>query len=244
MVPVPERATLIGEPDALLATVRVPVSFAALLGSKFTVYVSDCPGVKTTLVEEPLRLNPVPATATLEMLAFVFPVFFTITCFEFADPTDALPKLTLVGLAISCTAAVSPVPVRSIGIEESVALLFTVIAPDTLLAAVGLNAAVKLALAPGANVIGTDSPETLTVETEGASAETVTVAVPEFARRIVWLDSVPTTTFPKVIDDGVAVSADEGVVVAVPLRSTTKDESDALLAIETLPERAPAAVGL
>lgn len=132
----------------------------------------------------------------------------------------------------------------SIGIEESVALLLTVIAPDTLLAAVGLNAAVKFVLAPGAKVIGTASPETLTVETEVANAETVTVAVPEFVNRMVWLDSVPTTTFPNVIDDGVAVSADEGAVVAVPLRSTTRDGSDALLAIETLPERVPAALGL
>jgi hypothetical protein len=132
----------------------------------------------------------------------------------------------------------------SIGIEESVALLLTVIAPETLLAAVGLNAAVKFTVAPGASVRGTVIPEILTVETEGAKLETVTLAVPEFPRRIVWLDSVPTTTFPKVMDEGVAVNADDAVVVAVPLRSTTKDESDALLAIEILPESVPAAVGL
>ena len=178
------------------------------------------------------------------MLAFVFPVFFTTTCFEFDEPTVALPKLTLVGLAVSCTTAFSPAPVMSIAIEGSVALLFTVIAPETLLAAVGLNAAVKLAVAPGASVRGTEIPETLTVETEGAKVETVTLAVPEFAKRIVWLDSVPTTTFPKVMDEGVAVSADAGEVVAVPLRSTTKEESAALLAIETLPDRVPAALGL
>lgn len=71
------------------------------------------------------------------------------------------------------------------GIEASDALLVTVILPETLLAAVGLNAAVKFALAPGANVIGIVSPETLTVATEGASPETVTLAVPEFAKRIV-----------------------------------------------------------
>jgi hypothetical protein len=69
--------------------------------------------------------------------------------------------------------------------EESVALLVTVILPDTLLAAVGLKAAVKFALVPGARVIGTVSPETLTAATEGASPETVTLAVPEFASRIV-----------------------------------------------------------
>ena len=119
------------------------------------------------------------------MLAFIFPVFLTVTCFEFDEPTAALPKLTLVGLTVSCLTADSPVPVKSIGIEESDALLVTVILPDTLLAAVGLNAAVKFALFPGAKVRGTLSPETLTAATEGVSPETVTLAVPEFARRIV-----------------------------------------------------------
>lgn len=123
-------------------------------------------------------------------------------------------------------------------------MLFTVIAPETLLAAVGLNAAVKFAVAPGASVSGTVIPEILTVETEGAKLETVTLAVPEFARRIVWLDSDPNTTFPKVMDEGVAVSVDDAAVVAVPLRSTTTEGSEALLAIETLPESVPAALGL
>jgi hypothetical protein len=125
-----------------------------------------------------------------------------------------------------------------------VALLVTVIAPDTLLATAGLNAAVKFALVPGAKVIGTVSPETLTAATEGASPETVTLAVPEFVKRIVWVVSVPTTTFPKAMDGGVAVSADVGEVVAVPLSLTTSDESEALLAIETDPASVPAELGL
>ncbi len=174
----------------------------------------------------------------------MFPVFFTITCLVFDEPTAALPKLTLVGLAVSCLTAASPVPVRLIGIEESEALLVTVILPDMLLAAVGLNAAVKFALAPGAKVRGTESPETLTVATEGAKPETITLAVPEFARRIVWLDCVPSTTFPKVTEDGVAVSAEVGEVVAVPLRLSTTEGSDAFDAMETFPARAPAELGL
>jgi hypothetical protein len=96
-----------------------------------------------------------------------------------------VPKLTLVGLTVSCVTAASPVPVKSIGIEESDALLVTVILPDTLLADVGLNAAVKFALAPGAKVMGTTSPETLTAATDGVSAETVASAFPEFVKRIV-----------------------------------------------------------
>lgn len=119
------------------------------------------------------------------MLASTFPVFVTVTCFVLDDPTVVLPKLTLVGLTASCFRAASPVPVKSIGIEESDVLLVTVILPDTLLAAVGLNAAVKFALAPGARVMGTASPETLTAATEGVSAETIALAFPEFVSRIV-----------------------------------------------------------
>jgi hypothetical protein len=136
-------------------------------------------------VPEPMRLKPAPATVALEMLALTFPVFVTVTCLELDDATVALPKLTLVGFAVSCTTAASPAPVKLMGIDELEALLVTVIAPVTLLAAAGLNAAVKFALAPGARVRGSVSPEILTVATEGASPETVRLAVPEFARRIV-----------------------------------------------------------
>ncbi len=119
------------------------------------------------------------------MLALTFPVFVTVTCFGLVDPTVTLPKLTLVGLALSCKTAASPVPVKEMGIEASVALLAIVILPETLLAAVGLYAAVKLALAPGVKVMGTVNPETLTAATEGVTPETVALAVPEFVRRIV-----------------------------------------------------------
>jgi hypothetical protein len=46
------------------------------------------------------------------------------------------------------------------------------------------------------------------------------------------------------MDDGVAVMVAVGVVVAVPLRPITAVESDALLAIETVPASVPAAPGL
>ena len=134
---------------------------------------------------EPLRLNPVPATVAPEMLALTFPVFVTVTCFGLVDPTFTLPKLTVVELAVSCRTVASPVPVKAMGIEASVALLVTVMLPETLLAAVGLNTAVKFALAPGAKVMGTVSPETLTAATEGVTPETLALAVPEFVRRIV-----------------------------------------------------------
>jgi hypothetical protein len=46
------------------------------------------------------------------------------------------------------------------------------------------------------------------------------------------------------MEDGVAVKAAVGVVVAVPLRPITAVESDALLVIETVPANVPAAPGL
>jgi hypothetical protein len=49
---------------------------------------------------------------------------------------------------------------------------------------------------------------------------------------------------PKVIEEGVAVSADVGAVVAVPVSPTTSEESEALLAIATDPLSVPAELGL
>ncbi len=77
--PDPERDIFIGEFAALLVIVSVPVTLPVALGSKFTVYVSDCEGSRITLAAELSRTNPVPPTDTFEMLAFVFPVLFTVS---------------------------------------------------------------------------------------------------------------------------------------------------------------------
>ena len=72
----------------------------------------------------------------------------------------------------------------------------------------------------------------------------MTLAVPVFANCTVFVTSLPTETVPKVMDEGVALSVGVGVVVADPLRPTTSEGSDALLAIETAPDSVPVELGL
>ena len=101
------------------------------------------------------------------------------------DPTVTFPKLKLDALGVSCTAAAAAVALKSTIVGEPTALLVTVILPVTLPAAVGLYAAVRVALVPDANLIGSVTPEIAMLETEAVMAEIVTCEVPMFCRRIV-----------------------------------------------------------
>jgi hypothetical protein len=53
------------------------------------------------LAAELPRTNPVPLMATVEMLALVFPVLFTVSSFVPDDPTVTFPKLRLVALGVN-----------------------------------------------------------------------------------------------------------------------------------------------
>ena len=137
--------------------------------------------------------------------------------------------------------AAAAVALKSMIVGEPTALLVTVILPATLPAAAGLYAALRVALAPGAKFAGSDIPEIATPETEGVILEIATCDVPMFCRRMVCVVSLPTTTFPKLTEDGVADSVED---VAVALMPITMLGSLALLVIETLPASVAADTGL
>ena len=101
-----------------------------------------------------------------------------------------------------------------------------------------------MAVAPAAKVVGTVNPETETPEPEKVIPEILTLAVPVLANCTVFVTSLPTETVPKAMDEGVAVSADVGAVVAVPLRPITTEGSEPALLIETDPDSVPAEPGL
>src|ERR1700689_2605153 len=124
-------------------------------------------------------------------------------------------------------------------VGEPTAVLVTVILPETLPAAVGLYAAVKVG--PGAKLAGTVIPEIVTFATDGVRLEILTSEVPMFCKRIVCVVSLPTTTLPKLKDEGVAASVED---VAVPLMPITMLESLALLVTVTLPVNVVGDVGL
>lgn len=120
-------------------------------------------------------------------------------------------------------------------------MLVTVILPATLPAAVGLYAAVSVALVPGANLAGSVIPEIVTFATDGVRLEIVTCEVPMFCKRIVCVVSLPTTTLPKLKDEGVAARVEDVAVAVMPI---TILGSLALLMIDTLPAKVAAEVGL
>jgi hypothetical protein len=100
---------------------------------------------------------------------------------------------------------------------------------------------VTVALEPGARLAGSVIPEIATPETEGVTLEIVTCEVPIFCRRITCVVSLPTTTFPKLKDAGVAASVEDVAVALMPINMLG---SLALLVIDTLPVKVAAEVGL
>ena len=143
-MPVPERAMVVGEPVALLATVTVPLSEPAAVGENTTLKVSFCPAVTVTGVPAPLRVKPEPVSVMLEMLTLEFPVLVTITVCVADDPAFTLPNATLVVLNVSVWEAATPVPLSATLAGELGALLTTDREPLTVPADAGENTILKL----------------------------------------------------------------------------------------------------
>jgi len=87
----------------LLAIVRLPESFPAALGSKFTLTVNDWPGSRVAADPEPSSENPVPLTEIFEIFASELPVFLMVVCNVSVVPTFTFPKLSDPGLEVSVT---------------------------------------------------------------------------------------------------------------------------------------------
>jgi len=68
-----------GEFAAVLITDALPVAFPATVGVKVTLKLAACPADNVTSGAEPLRVKPLPATLTCEMLTAALPVFVSVT---------------------------------------------------------------------------------------------------------------------------------------------------------------------
>lgn len=137
---------------ALLLIVSVPVALPEAFGSKFTVYCAVWFGARVSPAAEPLKLNPVPETVTLEMFALVLPLLVTVTDCVPALPTFTLPKLKLVALGVNPIVEATPFPLSGTELVAVEALLSIAIDPESVAALVGLNSAVKVALLPAPSV--------------------------------------------------------------------------------------------
>jgi hypothetical protein len=65
--------------DAFDVTITVPLNVVMLVGVKVTVNVVLCPGVNVTGGVIPEMLNPVPDSATTEIVALVPPVLVSVS---------------------------------------------------------------------------------------------------------------------------------------------------------------------
>jgi len=98
-------------------------------------------------------------------------------------PVGTSPKLTEDGVRVNLgEEATVPIALQPIDSGEFAALLVTVSVPEAFPAAVALNIAFKLALAPAARVTGNERPDSEILEPEAETAEIVMLDEPEFIR--------------------------------------------------------------
>jgi hypothetical protein len=135
--PVPLNGIESGEPGALLASDRDPLTAPAVVGEKATLNEMFWPAVIVTGVVSPEVLKPAPVTVADEIVREAVPPFVIFTGVVFVLPSVTLPKLTDVGFAEICGCV--PVPLREIVSGEPGALLVTETLPVALPAEVGAN---------------------------------------------------------------------------------------------------------
>jgi hypothetical protein len=145
---------VVGEPVALLVTVTVPVSVAAVVGLNTTLNVIVWFGVSVTGVFAPVKLKPVPFSLIWVICTFPLPVFVAVTGSVDELPVFTFPKFRLVVLNDSVSDCATPVPLSGIVAGEFGALLTTLTLPLAAPAEAGENCTLKLLDCPAAREIG------------------------------------------------------------------------------------------
>jgi hypothetical protein len=209
---VPEMAIVAGEFVALLAIVRLPARFPAVVGENVTSNVAVCPGVRIRPAETPLAVTPMPVRLTLEMVTLELPVFESVTPWVLLAPVVTFPKLRLVGLALRRVAAVTAVPLTVTLAGELDALLMTETVPDAAPTVLGEKTILRFDCWPAAIVIGNEAP--VIVNPLAGMVACVTIrSVPPLLDTVIDWEAVPlTATGPNVIDEGdTEIAAPAGV---------------------------------
>jgi hypothetical protein len=235
------RPTIAGELTASLAIATLaPLELPGLLGENVTLSVVDCPGVRIVPPETPLALKPAPLTVTLDIFMSEFPVFVSVELSDLLLPSVTVLKFKLAGLTPSEAFVAEPVPVTPINSGEGTPFVTSAI--DPLIAEVepGVNAALNVTLEFGTIVVDVDNPVKLIPAPLAANCEKVSVALPLFLSVMGCEFVFPTTTFPKLTLEALAVT---NACKPTPLNETAAGELAVPLATETLPVTAPGPVG-
>ena len=158
-MPVPPTETASGELGALLISVTLPAKLLAEAGAKPTVNEDEPPGATESGSANPDKLKPVPASDAWVTLRIAVPGFRMVRVWVLVTPTVTLPKLTLEGTTEIC--GCTPVPLSAIVAGELVAVLTTLMLPETLPAEAGAKLAVIARLCPVAKGTAPEKPVTL-----------------------------------------------------------------------------------
>jgi hypothetical protein len=221
--------------------VTFPLTAPAEVGANETVKVALFPALSVTGVVIPLKLNPVPVTATLETVMLVPPVLVIVSERDPLLPTLTLAKLRLVGLAASAP-GVTPVADTGMVKVGLVAVELTVRLPVTAPAAAGANETVNVALCPPLSVNGVEIPLTVNPVPVIPTFETVTLEAPVLvivSESEPWL---PVVTLPKLRVVGFALSAPGET--PVPDTAIANDALDASEVMVTVPAAFPLDFGV
>jgi hypothetical protein len=145
-VPVPDSVTDAGEFVALLTNETVPEAVPLVWGANEMVTLCVPPGPTVNGKLAPVRLNPIPVKFAADTDTAAVPVFDSVTVLLVELPSTTLPKLTLVGEALSkyvLVAVAAPDNVMAGAVFE--ALLATLMDPVKLPVVVGANRTPRLA---------------------------------------------------------------------------------------------------
>jgi len=223
----------------------VPVAFPTAVGANFAVKLNVCEGATVAGVLTPVKLNPVPLTVMLDIVAAAFPVFVSVINWLALLLVETFPKFTLAGLALNCPTAVDePVPVKLTTAEGVVGSLLVIVRlPDTAPASVGLNVKVTGEFCPALMVVGVVMPLIPKSAPESVRREIVKFAVPAFEMVRLELPVEPTETLPKFT--AVVLKLNCGAAVTpVAERFTTTGELPPSPCTVNVPVIAPVLVGL
>ena len=139
----PDTVMMAGEFAALLVTVTLPDTSAAVVGVKTTLRFAVWPAPMVTGGVRPLVVKSAPETLIWEMLTLELPVLVSVTVCVLLLPKATFPKLKEVGLAESCRIGATPVPLRTIVVGDVGALLTRERVPVALPATVGVKLTVN-----------------------------------------------------------------------------------------------------
>jgi len=112
--PVPLKLTVnVGLLLPLLVNVILPVKLVALLGVNVTVTFTVADAASPNGMLNAFIVNPLPLIVALDIVNGVLPVFFNCTVCVLFVPTAIVPKLVLLGVAVSIPVAFAGFPQTS-----------------------------------------------------------------------------------------------------------------------------------